>query len=84
MEKYTLLKRRNTELIRKNAELNRKVTQLLQKIESQKGYIKYIIQGNHIKLYKIRKELLYTPEGMYDKYKGPKHLPSVKNLPSVK
>lgn len=76
-KKYTELQRKNIELIRKNAELVRKNTKLLQKIEWQKSYIRYLIKESHIKIYKIRKELLYTPEGMYDKYKTPKNLPSV-------
>jgi len=77
VRKNTELVRKNTELVRKNTELVRKKTKLLQKIEWQKCYIKYLIKESHIKIYKIRKELLHTPEGMYDKYKTPKNLPSV-------
>jgi len=71
------LVRKNAELVRKNAELVRKNTKFLQKIELQKDYIKYLVTENYIKIYKIRKELLYTPEGVYNKYKTPKNLPSV-------
>ena len=76
-KKYTDLKKKHIELFRKNAELVRKNTKFLQKIELQKDYIKYLVTENYIKIYKIRKELLYTPEGVYNKYKTPKNLPSV-------
>ena len=69
---YSQLKKKVEKLNNRNLCLKKKVEKLEKNLDFYKKQNKMLIIENEKKINDIRKEIVYTPEAMYTKYKLPK------------